>query len=132
MAESPMCPAPTNEEIAEHIKILRSAYALSRPNADNENYACSVTLADARRIADALEALASEREWNSDMEAAHKEDGLIDILIQGETRWCDCYYDRICDQWRTSRPGGHLAWVPARSVTHWRKPPPPASQKQEG
>ena len=48
---------------------------------------------------------------------------LIDILIDGKTRWCDCYYDQIYDQWRTSRPGGHLAWVPARCVTHWMLAP---------
>lgn len=51
---------------------------------------------------------------------------LVDIIIDGKTRWCDCYYDQICDQWRTSRPSGHLVYVPAKAVTHWRFPPPPA------
>jgi hypothetical protein len=55
--------------------------------------------------------------------ASAPKDDLIDILIDGKTRWCDCYYDRICDQWRTSRPSGHLISVPARSVTHWMPPP---------
>ncbi len=50
-------------------------------------------------------------------------DRLIDIVISGDVRWCDCYDDRICDQWRTSRPGGKLIWVPARAVTHWMEPP---------
>lgn len=62
-------------------------------------------------------------------------DRLVDIFItngQGASwregvRWCDCYYDRITDQWRTSHPGGYLCWVPARAVTHWREPvSPPA------
>lgn len=53
-----------------------------------------------------------------------RKDCLVDILINGEIRWCDCYYDQICDQWRTSGPSNHLAWVPARAVTHWRLPPP--------
>lgn len=50
-------------------------------------------------------------------------DTLIDILIDGKTRWCDCYYDQICDQWRTSSPGGKLIWVAATAVTHWRMAP---------
>lgn len=49
--------------------------------------------------------------------------GLIDILIDGKTRWCDCYYDQICDQWRNISPSSHMAWVPARCVTHWMLPP---------
>jgi len=52
-------------------------------------------------------------------------DGLIDIIIDGKTMWTNCYYDQICDQWRTIGPSGHLAWVPARAVTHWRERPPP-------
>ena len=61
-------------------------------------------------------------------------DRLIDIFIENSKsdgrRWCDCYYDRITDQWRTSSPGGKLVWVPARAVTHWREPAsPPAEWK---
>jgi len=51
-------------------------------------------------------------------------DRLIDIWINSGVRWCDCYYDQICDQWRTTRPSGHLICVSARAVTHWRLPPP--------
>ena len=58
--------------------------------------------------------------------ASAPKDRLIDIWIKeddGGTRWADCYYDSICDEWRTSRPGGKLIWVRARAVTHWMPPP---------
>jgi hypothetical protein len=68
--------------------------------------------------------------WRTD---APPKDRQIDIVIEGKTRWCDCYYDRICDQFRTSSPGGKLVWVPARCVTHWAEtpslPPPPAGSE---
>lgn len=50
-------------------------------------------------------------------------DRLIDILFSGTVRWCDCYYDQICDEWRTSRPGGYLVWCSAKAATHWMLPP---------
>lgn len=54
---------------------------------------------------------------------------LIDIWIRHKDgsgiRWCDCYYDHICDDWRTTGPSGHLVFVPARSVTHWTDSPLP-------
>ncbi|MCY1556720.1 hypothetical protein D9M68_934930 [compost metagenome] len=55
---------------------------------------------------------------------------LIDIWVNsgGGHRWCDCYFDRECGEWRTSRPGGKLVWVKAEHVTHWRLPP--ASPKE--
>ncbi|MCW3678245.1 hypothetical protein [Burkholderia cenocepacia] len=37
--------------------------------------------------------------------------------------WANCYYDRICGEWRTTRPSGHLRCVPERYVTHWRPMP---------
>jgi hypothetical protein len=85
---------------------------ISQPNME---YQCDL-------IRLAIEAL--ERRWRP-IETAPK-DGLMDILIDGKIRWCDCYYDRICDQWRTSRPSGHLVWVSARTVTHWMISPEPA------
>jgi hypothetical protein len=55
-------------------------------------------------------------------------DRLIDIWFNGK-RWTECYYDSICDEWRTSRPGGLLVSVKARYVTHWMPlPPPPMEQ----
>ncbi len=54
--------APSNKEIAEAISRLRKAYILGRVNADNENYLCPITLRDVRIAADALEALAAERD----------------------------------------------------------------------
>ena len=58
-------------------------------------------------------------------------DQLIDIWIKNSAngtgvRWTSCYYDQICDQWRTA-PGGHLMWVPAKAVSHWRSLPNPPS-----
>jgi hypothetical protein len=50
-------------------------------------------------------------------------DVLIDIWLSEGRRWCDCYYDQICDEWRTSRPGGRLVWIKARHVSHWMFPP---------
>jgi len=60
------------------------------------------------------------------IETAPKDD-RIDIWLSCGTRWCDCYYDVICDQWRTSRPSGNLLSVKARFVSHWM--PIPQSPK---
>jgi len=62
-------------------------------------------------------------------------DRLIDIWIVRENgsglRWSDCYYDRICDEWRTTGPSCHLVTVPARRVSHWMPlPAPPLQDKQ--
>lgn len=48
---------------------------------------------------------------------------LIDIWLKEGKRWCDCYYDHICDEWRTSRPSGKLVWVKAAQVSHWMPRP---------
>jgi hypothetical protein len=74
---------------------------------------------------------ADRLEWQP-IETAPK-DRLIDIWIphgtDGGVRWADCYYDHICDEWRTSRPSGKLMFIRAHHVSHWRLPPdPPASQ----
>lgn len=66
--------------------------------------------------------------WRT-MDSAPK-DRLIDIWLSDGVRWCDCYYDRICDQWRTSRPSGHLLTIRASSVQFWR--PPPAAPTATG
>ncbi len=62
------------------------------------------------------------------IESAPK-DKLIDIWIENKggkgVRWSDCYYDQICDDWRTSGASGHLVFVPARCVTHWMNSPLP-------
>lgn len=56
--------------------------------------------------------------------------GMVDIWLSEGRRWCDCYYDRVTDTWRTSRPSGKLLSVPARFVTHWM-PAPPAPKEGE-
>ena len=43
--------------------------------------------------------------------------------------WAYCYYDQICGEWRTTRPGGHLRCVPERYVTHYRETFPPTNQE---
>ena len=55
-------------------------------------------------------------------------DGLIDIWLAEGKRWCDCYYDRICDEWRTSRPSGRLVSVKSQHVTHWMPLPKPPGE----
>jgi len=55
-------------------------------------------------------------------------DGLIDIWLADGKRWCDCYYDRICDEWRTSRPSGRLVSVKSQHVTHWMPLPKPPGE----
>lgn len=50
-------------------------------------------------------------------------DTLIDIWLTDGVRWCDCYFDRICEEWRTSRPSGRLVWIKEKFVTHWMLPP---------
>jgi len=60
-------------------------------------------------------------------------DGLIDVwFVRSDgsgDRHASCYYDRICDEWRTSRPGGVLVAIKARSVTHWMSLPSAPSTK---
>lgn len=59
--------------------------------------------------------------------ATAPKDRLIDIWIahdpDGGVRWTHCYYDTICDQWRTSHPSGRLVMVRASAVTHWMPVP---------
>lgn len=98
--------------------------------------AFSMTHAEARTISRALREAAEG--WRP-IETAPKHT-LICIWITGAEvlgrKWCadagefwaNCYYDSICDEWRTSRPSGHLRAVPARFVTHWRPLPPPPSE----
>ena len=50
-------------------------------------------------------------------------DKLIDIWLADGKRWCDCYFDRISEEWRTSRPSGRLVWINEKFVTHWMLPP---------
>jgi hypothetical protein len=52
-------------------------------------------------------------------------DCMIDIWLADGRRWCDCYYDRICDEWRTSRPSGRLLSIKACFVSHWMRSPAP-------
>ena len=63
--------------------------------------------------------------WHRIDETPPPMDGLIDIWLKDGCRWCDCYYDRITDTWRTSRPSGRLLSIQARFVTHWMPPPTP-------
>lgn len=52
-------------------------------------------------------------------------DRLI-TLWNGNNAVVACYWDRICKEWRTSRPSGHP--FSFRYATHWREeanPPPP-------
>lgn len=75
-----------------------------------------------------LDRLRSSNEANGwqPIETAPK-DRLIDIWTVGygaePHRVSDCYHDRICDEWRTSRPAGHLMCIKAKYVTHWRSIP---------
>lgn len=62
-------------------------------------------------------------------------DGLIDIWTVGygaePHRVSDCYYDSICDEWRTSRPAGQLMCIKRRYITHWMpRPGAPLSRPQ--
>ncbi|RWD00143.1 MAG: hypothetical protein EOS58_30650 [Mesorhizobium sp.] len=59
--------------------------------------------------------------WQTIDSAPKNRGRLIDIWLESGTRWCDCYYDQICDEWRTSRPSGHLISIKAKHVTHWRE-----------
>jgi hypothetical protein len=59
-------------------------------------------------------------------------DCLVDIWIAPGKRWTNCYYDHICDEWRTTANSGHLVGVKAKFVTHWRPLPPPPGEQQEG
>jgi hypothetical protein len=82
----------------------------------------------AKRAAAMLRACKGD-EWQP-TETAPK-DALIDIWLYDGVRWCDCYYDRITDTWRTSRPSGKLLSIPARFVTHWMpRPAAPTTLKK--
>ncbi len=49
--------------------------------------------------------------------------GLVDVRGATGERYTDCYYDRICDEWRTITPTGHLFCVKRSWITHWMQPP---------
>lgn len=71
------------------------------------------------------------------IETAPKNQGLIDIWTVGwgadPLRVADCYYDQICDEWRTSRPAGQLLCIKKQYVTHWRpRPTPPMTSTHRG
>ena len=70
----------------------------------------------------AIHATSQEAMQWQPIETAPK-DQLIDIWLADGLRWCDCYYDHICEEWRTSRPSGRLVTIKARFVTHWMHPP---------
>lgn len=57
-------------------------------------------------------------------------DGLLDLWY-GDRRFADCYYDSICDHWRTSRPSGHLFIIQGKP-THWKYAPKGPSIKLVG
>ncbi len=57
-------------------------------------------------------------------------DELIDIWLTDGVRWSDCYFDRICGEWRTSRPCGHLLRIREKFVSHWM-PRPAAPEATE-
>lgn len=57
-------------------------------------------------------------------------DGLVDLCKAGsDVRYIRCYYDRICDEWRTTQPAGRLFCIPRHVPTHWR--PLPATPLRE-
>ena len=64
-------------------------------------------------------------------------DRLISVWVDGDEiregfMLPYAYYDAICDQWRTSRPSGHLYAAPWRLVNHWREiPEGPADTNSE-
>jgi hypothetical protein len=96
------------------------------------NHALTVLLrANLPTILAALTSPSAQAGWREIGSAPR--DRLIDIWIGKDdgtgARWCDCYYDTICDQWRTSRPSGHLLTISARFVTHWREPPAPPAKE---
>lgn len=47
-------------------------------------------------------------------------DRLVDILIDGKTRWSDCYYDRICEEFRRVTETSELVSIKIKHITHWR------------
>lgn len=76
--------------------------------------------------------IAARSGWQPIETAPEKQ--IIDIWTDGfgsePLRYTNCYYDTICNEWRTSRPTGHLFCIPARFVTHWMPlPPPPHEEK---
>jgi len=94
----------------------------------NGNKTASV-ISDVPEILGTLEYVLTDLapQWQ-DIETAPKDD-LIDIWLKDGVRWCDCYYDRICSEWRTSRPSGHLVRINESHVTHWMPLPTPPEPK---
>ena len=94
----------------EHGQLLRAELAAQTARAD----AAEARAAD---LTAKLEAMG----WQP-IENAPK-DALIDIWLNEGKRWCDCYYDTICDEWRTSRPTGRLISIKSAHVSHWMPTP---------
>lgn len=104
-------------------------------------YAAMLAAAPTDTVSPAVDAQPVAEAWQP-IETAPK-DRLIAIWIAGTNAagqkwsdipgelWVNCYYDRICGEWRTTRPSGHLRCVPERYVTHWQPlPAPPAALSQ--
>ena len=91
-------------------------------------------LAELQSKLSTLSGMAEPVAWQP-IETAPK-DRLIDVWTVGygaePHRMSDCYYDRICDEWRTSRPSGHLMCIKAKYVTHWMTRPTPPVLNPEG
>lgn len=71
----------------------------------------------------AVDELVERRKLDWQLIETAPKDRRIDIWLKEGVRWCDCYYDQICGEWRTSRPGGKLIAVKEAQATHWREPP---------
>lgn len=114
----------TAEECARIAESHSLGTQRSDPNAMRDDVIYDAACRDiAKAIRDAAPSTAPQTAWLP-IETAPKDD-LIDIWIGGtsQIRWSDCYYDRICDEWRTSRPSGRLMVIKASHVTHWMPAP---------
>ena len=108
-------------------EVARLESEIENAEAENERLGEMNTaiIAAANERISTLKAIPAQ-DWRP-IESAPK-DGLIDIWIvtnDGGFRWSNCVYDRICDEWRTSRPSGRLLSIKARCVTHWMPLPSP-------
>lgn len=125
-----MTPKPDNLPAPADMTLQQLLFEMARVlhNAGGEAHGAGYSA----KLADAAIARADNLPGWRPIETAPRDD-LIDILIDGGQRWASCYYDRICDEWRTSRPSNKLAWVKAICVTHWYdfgggSPTPPAPE----
>ena len=70
-----------------------------------------------------------EPDWEDISTAPKDKPSRIDLWSEG-MRFMDCYWDRICQEYRTTGSTGLLQRI--KKATHWRRSPAPPQEPGDG